>query len=217
MFEEIRRKVEAAPRAALPAIAQALWAAFGEGGVSEAQAQALDQAIRSRLERPIAAARKPVGARPRSGASMERRRRWAASGRLPPTLAMKFSLAEQAALSVVAAEVAEKGACRLPIGHIAAAAGISETTVRNAIREARQLGLVSVEERRLARFRSDTNVVRILAVEWTSWLTLTRKGGGCKSPQGTSTRSSKGVKFGDRDGRRVRGCRARVRGGYPDG
>jgi len=37
---------------------------------------------------------------------MEQRRRWASSGAMPPALASRFTLAEQAVLSVVAAEVA---------------------------------------------------------------------------------------------------------------
>jgi hypothetical protein len=45
-------------------------------------------------------------------------------------------LAEQAILAVVAVEVAKHGACALTIGHIAALAGVPESTVRNAILEA---------------------------------------------------------------------------------
>ena len=128
---------------------------------------------------------------------MERRRRWAASGRLPPAIAARFTLAEQAVLAEVAVEVAKRGDCRLAVGHIAAVAGVSETMVRNAIREARMHGLLTVEERRLARFRSDTNIVCIVSREWTAWLRLARSGeratvarlagGGCRSPQGTNT------------------------------
>src|SRR4051812_41290458 len=62
---------------------------------------------------------------------MKRRRRWAASGALPPALAARFTLAETAVLAVLAAEVLRHGACTLTIGHIAALAGVSETTVRN--------------------------------------------------------------------------------------
>ena len=50
------------------------------------------------------------------------------------------------------------------------------------------LGLVTIEERRLARFRNDTNVVCIVSREWTAWLRLARRsqrpGGGCKSVTG---------------------------------
>jgi hypothetical protein len=71
--------------------------------------------------------------------------------------------------------------------------------VRNAIREAAKLGLVTVEERRVTGFRNDTNIVRIVSAEWAAWLRLARKGlvlntqrapaqgGGCKSAQCTST------------------------------
>src|SRR4051794_41771954 len=80
---------------------------------------------------------------------MERRRRWAASGALPPALAARFTLAETAVLAVLAAEVLRHSACTLTVGHIAALAGVSETTARNALREARGLGLLTIEERRL--------------------------------------------------------------------
>jgi NADH:ubiquinone oxidoreductase subunit len=95
------------------------------------------------------------------------------------------------------AETAQRGDCRLAVGHLAAIVGVAETTVRNAIREARKLGLLTVEERRLTGYRNDTNVVRIISPEWLAWLRLARKGtpsqhplrlgGGCKSPNRTPT------------------------------
>ena len=229
---EIRRQAEAAPRAALPAVASALWKAFGEGHLSEAEAEALSGLIEARqgsrarganlsadqiLISPnpgtsnagisgiasglTGAPRSRTGSRPRTDASMERRRRWAASGRLPPTMAARFTLAEQAVLALVAAETVRRKDCRLAVGQLAAITGVAETTVRNAIREARKLGLVTVEERRVTGFRNDTNVVRIVSSEWTAWLRLARtgvprigdtpaavpEGTGCKSPQRTPT------------------------------
>jgi len=211
--DEIRRRAEAAPRAALPAVAAALWQAFGAGQVSEAEAEELSALIEARKVKSatapghtpqdrVASPRTGVGSRPRTDASMERRRRWAASGRLPPGLAARFTLAEQAVLALVAAETVRRKDCRLAVGHLAAIVGVAETTVRNAIREAVKLGLVTVEERRITGFRNDTNVVRIVSPEWTAWLRLARrggaprnrdipqpaaKGGGCKSPKGTPT------------------------------
>ncbi|MFK5600549.1 helix-turn-helix domain-containing protein [Methylobacterium sp. HMF5984] len=180
---EIRRQAEAAPRAALPAVASAMWKAFGKGHLSEAEAEALSGLIEARqanvgthAPKPLGSPRSRAGSRPRTDASMERRRRWAASGRLPPGLATRFTLAEQAVLAVVAGEVAKRGDCRLALDHIAALAGVSRATVRNAIRQAKVLGLVTVEERRQSRFRNDTNVVCIVSREWTSWLRLARKG-----------------------------------------
>ncbi|MCJ2098007.1 helix-turn-helix domain-containing protein [Methylobacterium sp. E-046] len=190
--EEIRRQVEVAPRAALPAITAALWRAYGEGKVTETEAAALSGLIETRrvpvMGNPISAPdrvgspRRAVGSRPRTDASMERRRRWAASGRLPPGLAARFTLAEQAVLALVAAETARRKDCRLSIENMAAVAGVCRSTVKNAIREARQLGLVTVEERQITGFRNDTNVLRIISAEWLAWIRLARKGGGGLPP-----------------------------------
>ncbi|UIN38443.1 helix-turn-helix domain-containing protein [Methylobacterium oryzae] len=225
--DEIRRAIEAASRITLPQVTAQLWRAFGDGHITEAEAERLSALIEARTltgkparfgqppspaePQPVEAgdtpqvlpgsARRSVGSRPRTDASMERRRRWAASGRLPPGLAARFTLAEQAVLALVAAESTRRGDCRLAVGHLAAIVGVAETTVRNAIREAGKLGLVTVEERRITGFRNDTNIVRIVAPEWTAWLRLARKthpahlpqqvagaeGGGCKSPKRTHT------------------------------
>ena len=223
--DEIRRAIEAADRIAIPQVTALLWRAYGEGKVTEAEAEALSGLIEARgtsarapipgqrpsptgdhpdggsgaLKVHIGQPRRAAGSRPRTDASMERRRRWAASGRLPPGLAARFTLAEQAVLALVAAEVVRRKDCRLAVGHLAAIVGVAETTVRNAIREAVKLGLVTVEERRVTGFRNDTNIVRIVSPEWAAWLRLARKGavpnthpspqqgGGCKSPQRTPT------------------------------
>ena len=60
----------------------------------------------------------------------------------------RFSRKELSALAVVTAECAQRGACALTLDAIAALAKVSRSTVRNALREARRLGLVEVEERR---------------------------------------------------------------------
>ncbi len=190
--EEILRQVEAAPCAALPAITAALWRAYGEGTVTETEAEALSALIDARRGAPIAPGlpkvepgpklggphphggsvtvpghvgrlRSTVGSRPRTDASMERRRRWAASGRLPPGLAARFTLAEQAVLALVAAETTRRKDCRLSIENMAAVTGVCRSTVKNAIREARRLGLLTVEERQITGFRHDTNVVCIIS------------------------------------------------------
>ena len=190
--DEIRRQVGAASRAALPAVTAALWRAYGEGKVTEAEAEALSGLIEARQTKSemvshlpqagvasghVGLSRRAVGSRPRTDASMERRRRWAASGRLPPGIAARFTLAEQAVLALVAAETARRKDCRLSIENMAAIAGVCRSTVKNAIREARQLGLLTVEERQITGFRNDTNVLRIISPEWLAWTRLARKGG----------------------------------------
>jgi hypothetical protein len=153
---------------------------------------------------------------------MERRRRWAASGRLPPGLAARFTLAEQAVLALVAAEVARRGDCRLAIDNLAAVAGASRSTVKNAVREAVRLGLVTVEERQVTGWRNDTNIVRIVSREWTAWLRLARtrdllsrsgssapatsaRGGGVKSVTTTHTQVLDLGKLGKTEAKE--GCR----------
>ncbi|CAO4137870.1 helix-turn-helix domain-containing protein [Methylorubrum extorquens] len=193
--DQIRLQAEAAPRAALPTVAAALWKAFAEGHVTEVEAEALASLIEARqvLRSPVpGSATGPnapntpqdrangprtgrSGSRPHTDASMERRRRWAASGRMPPAIAARFTLAEQAVLSLVAAETCRRKDCRLAIEHMAALAGVSRSTVKNAIREAAKLGLLNIEERRLTGWRNDTNIIRIVSPEWLSWLRFTRK------------------------------------------
>jgi hypothetical protein len=179
-IEQLRRAVEASPRVELPTVAALLWKAYAAGHVTEAEASALSEAIEAK--RALPAAQKPAqrrfGSRPRSPASMERRRRWAASGALPPALASRLTLAEQAVLAVIAAEHQKHGACTLPIGNVAALAGVSETTVRNAMREARRLGFVHIEERRVSAWRNLPNKITLTSREWLSWLRMRCKGVG---------------------------------------
>src|SRR4051812_25289580 len=100
------------------------------------------------------------------------------SGAMPPALACRFTLAEQAVLAVVAAEVARHGRCTLVIDHIAALAGVSRATVKRALREVQRLSLVRIEERRLSAWRNAPNVVTIVSSEWSAWLRMRRKGVG---------------------------------------
>ncbi|MFB0490074.1 hypothetical protein ABIE45_002660 [Methylobacterium sp. OAE515] len=121
---------------------------------------------------PPARSHHRIGSRPRTPDSLARRRRMAAAGYLPPALAAAFTGGEQAVLAVVALEVGKRGTCTLALGHVAAIAGVCLTVAKRALRQARTLGLVTVEERRLSRSRNDTNVVRIASREWAAWLRL---------------------------------------------
>ena len=188
--EQLRQAVTAAPRVELPKVSALLWKAYAAGSVTEAQASELSDLIEARKAVPEnKPAQRRVGSRPRSPASMERRRSWASAGRLPPQLASRFTLAEQAVLAVIAVEVAGKGACTLTLEHVAALAGVCRKTVKNALREAHGLGLVRIEERRLTAWRNAPNRVTITSPEWLAWLRL-RGRGGCKFVQAMSTGSS---------------------------
>src|SRR4051812_7701498 len=66
--EQLRRAVEASPRVELAKVSSLLWRAYAAGQVSEAEAQALSEAIEAR--RALPAPQKPtqrrLGSRPRS-------------------------------------------------------------------------------------------------------------------------------------------------------
>ena len=170
-----------------------MWKGFACGAIAETDAQQLADEIHARKAIPQAVPRKPVGSRPLSPAHMEHRRRWTGSGWLPPQLACRFTMAETAVLSTIAAEVARRGLCRLTIGHIAVMAGVCKATVRTAVRQAVALGILTSEEWRLTAWRSAPNTVRITSPEWRTWLRMrdrkragdhprqSEQGGGVKS------------------------------------
>src|SRR3954464_6671987 len=129
--EQLRRAVEASPRVELPVVSAHLWKAYAAGYVSESDAADLSALIEARKAaggRPGDAPRRLVGSRPRSPGHMERRRRWAASGCLPPAIAARFTLAEQAALAAIAAENRKRGHCDLTNRELADVAGVSIST-----------------------------------------------------------------------------------------
>lgn len=176
--------------------ARLTWRGLAEGLIDESAAERLSTATEARRlalkgqGRQIAA--KPALARPRPcrspdrARSIARRRQIAASGAMPGTIAASFTTGEVAALSVIARECQRSGSCSWFMERIAAVAGVSRTTARNALRQAQALGLVSVEERRRRGWRSDSNIVRIVLREWLAWLKL---GGGCRKPKSTNTDS----------------------------
>jgi len=178
--EQLRRAVEASPRVELAKVSGLLWRAYAAGQVTEEQASELSDRLEARraLPAPQRPAQRRLGSRPRSGASMERRRRWAACGLLPPALAARFTPAETAVLAVVAAEALRHGRCTLVLEHIAALAGVCRKTVKNALREAHRHGLLGIEERRLSAWRNAPNVVTITSREWGAWLKMRLRGEG---------------------------------------
>lgn len=119
--------------------------------------------------RSIFPARRPQRAPDRSVA-IERRRRLAASGPMPPALAARFTTSELAVLRIVADEAMRHGACRLYLDAIAARAGVSRSTVKNTLRQARLLGLLLVQERPQRGAKSLSNIVSLADKGWLAWL-----------------------------------------------
>ncbi len=107
---------------------------------------------------------------PDRAASVARRRMLGGCGGLPNSIRHNYTEGERAALAIIAFEVKQHGACDLPLDEIAAKAGVSRSTVQNAVREARALGHLSVQERPRKGQKSLTNVLKIIAPEWLVWL-----------------------------------------------
>ena len=97
------------------------------------------------------------------------------SGIVPAKIAASFTMAELAVLTVVARQCQRAGVCVLPVDALAALAGCSRSTVKNAMRQAKLLGLILVKERRIPGRKSLTNII---SKEWLGWLRL---GGGVKN------------------------------------
>jgi hypothetical protein len=89
---------------------------------------------------------------------------------LPPALASRFTVGNSRVLRIVGDECRANGTCSLHLDAIAARAGVCRSTVRNALREARRLGLITLQERRRFGEPSLTNIVRIVSSEWKLWL-----------------------------------------------
>lgn len=167
---------------ALDNVAKMAWKALGQGLLSDADAEAVSTAVEARRSRmrgfqapsakrpPVTRYKPPTS--PDRRASIERRRRQAMSGALPPAIACQFTQGEVAVLAVIARIVKQQGSCDAHIDKLAALAGVCRTTVKNALRQAKRLDLLTVDERRRRGQRSDTNIVRITSPEWRTWLKL---------------------------------------------
>lgn len=176
----------ASTAAALDAVAQIVWRALGSATISEATAEHLQGEIEDR-RRAWRAAGPSVGRvsrpsrvvpcrSPDRQRSIERRRRLAASGPMPPGLAASFTVSELATLRIVGDEVRHRGSCRLPLDAIAARAGVSRRTAQTAIRRAAGLGLLTITERRRNRWWNDPNSVEIVDKGWRAWLRIGPQG-----------------------------------------
>jgi len=198
--------------AALDAYARQLWAVHGEGHLSDADAEAISGALQARRgalassgglsqSRTSLSHLRPAKGQPRSPdrqASLERRRRQAMSGVVPARIAASFTTAEAAAMTVIARQCQRGGTCSLPLDMVAALAGVSRSTVKNAIRTAARLGLIERRERRRRGLPSKTNVIKVISAEWSAWLKLGEHRVGVKSLTATVSHSHSKVKSGDK-------------------
>ena len=193
----------------LEEISRLLWRAHGEGQIPDAAAEAIAEAVQARrvalassksrvASEAAYTRRRAVPRSPDRQASLERRRRVAMSGVVPGKIAAAFTPGELAVLSIIGRQCQRAGVCTLPIDAIAALAGVSRTTVQNAQRQARALGLIEVRERRRRGLPSLPNVVSVTDKLWRAWLKLSGQGGGFKKLSPTFNNFHSIVKSGDK-------------------
>lgn len=85
---------------------------------------------------------------------------------MPDDMGGWYTQGELAALAVVAGEVRQNGECALPLDEIAAHAGVSRTTVQNALRYAVSAGHVAIEVQHADDGKQRPNVIRIASRHW---------------------------------------------------
>ncbi|MCO5154069.1 MULTISPECIES: hypothetical protein [unclassified Shinella] len=114
--------------------------------------------------------RRPSMPEDRRAASWLRRRSLAKNCIIPTCIARTLTISKLAVLSVIAREVMDRGKSNMSLPEIAARAGVGCTTARYAIRDAFQMGLISVSENRINGFWSRPNTIRIVCGRWLRWL-----------------------------------------------
>lgn len=105
----------------------------------------------------------------RASAHATRRKR-GGDGRLPHDMRCEYTEGQRAVLSVIGEQVAKSGTCSFPMERLAAVAGVGVRTVQYAIRRAQTLGHLAVTYRPRRGKPSLTNIVRVVAKKWLSWL-----------------------------------------------
>lgn len=185
--------IDAAHPRQIDYLSRQLWQAHAAGHLPDEDAQDLAERLHRRREPPAAAQgalfplpgtptaqnrqrawsgfpRRVEQRSPNRQASIQRRRRLAASGPMPPALACQFTTGQLAVLRIVGDEVATKGTCDRSLAELAARAGTCRKLAQNVLRLAAHLGLVTVERRPRPGKKHLTNIVRVVSAEWVSWL-----------------------------------------------
>src|SRR3954465_5152039 len=188
-------------------LSRSIWQGLAAGAVADDDAQALAERLHARRSlirgeikpvdvpagRPSIFPPRRLQRTPQRPAAIARRRHLAASGPMPPSMACRFTVSELAVLRIIGDEVRQHGLCDRCVDELAARAGVCRSLVKNAIRTAARLGLLTVEERRRAGRRNLPNVVRIVSREWLQWLTRGPKPIGVKKITPTAKTEKTGL------------------------
>lgn len=185
----LRATIAAAPANHFHDLGRLIWSGHAAGALDDAAAQSLAEQLqaRRRLSSERVLVRRYAGGlqtapvsflrargsdcrSPDRRRSIERRRRNAMSGPMPPGLACRFTVGQLAVMRIVGDECRLHGRCDRSMGEIAARAGVCIRLAQLAMRWAEQLGFIKVEHRRVTAFRNQTNIVTITSPEWQAWI-----------------------------------------------
>ena len=169
---------------------QELYRAWSAGLISDGECAEYDAALRKRqgvVHRPPDGLRQLGGRKsklalgwprrrprrmPDREASRAQARTLGGAAHMPPSVRCRYTECERAVLFIVAREVKHHGLCDLPIGRIAAEAGVCVRTVQNAVAEGVRQSDLAREERERSGRPNDTNVLRITSCEWLAWIKI---------------------------------------------
>lgn len=186
LIEQIR---QCRTNAHVDAVLKRIYRAAYDGAITEAEAHALTlrvnamrpayaHAAREARRQQVEISRQFKRGRqgsPDRQASRQRRRTWGGSSALPPELRAAFTEGQRAVMAVVVDLSKARGFCDAPIDRIAAIAGVCRTTARDAMHEARRLGLISITLRPMKGMSKNlTNIVKVVARAWVRWIERTK-------------------------------------------
>lgn len=166
MFEDLKRAVTTTARASLDALHSRATTHWAAGHLTDGECQEIYEGI-DRRRHSIFPERRKRRRQPRTELVLTQRRQLANSGHMPSHLAAFFTTSELAVLAIVAYS---GGTFDRSIKELADRAKVGHSTVQKALRTAERLGLIAIEERRVAGKKNLPNVVRIISLDWRTWL-----------------------------------------------
>lgn len=101
---------------------------------------------------------------------LARKRRLGDMAALPPYIRGLFTEGERAVLYIVVSDIQHRNSCCCTNKEIADRAGVGVTTTRNALRKARNHGLLNIQHREQWRGKNLANIVTLTCKRWIAWL-----------------------------------------------
>ncbi len=142
--------------------------------------------------------RREAASGPRDPARWARKRRLGDMAAIRPEFRNCFTEGERASLYIVMSDWRQHGRCDRSVKEIGDRAGVGPTTVRNALRKAKSLGLLRVTERRQWRSKNLPNHIVVVHRRQIDWIAKFRPNLGLKFyPTGFKKAQSTGT-FGDK-------------------